>query len=170
MHLNRDVRDLAVELLKETGKHDQAAAKRYAAMNVQPATVAEQNDQAQLREELRRRREQRKVEENPVLLVGDEAVGFLEAAELMPLGGEPLDRLHPAHALGKERNHAVEQLAVTQVRRPQPGGVKVSDVPQTDSYRKASQCQRRLDAPHENKVRNQRQEHVDSLQHDAVNE
>ena len=63
------VRDLPVELLQQAGKDNQAAPERDAPSHIKPTAVGKQDDKAQLGKELRGRREQGQVEENPLLLV-----------------------------------------------------------------------------------------------------
>ena len=155
---------------KQAGEHHQPAAQRNPALHVEPAAIGEQDDQAQLRQDLRHRREQRQVQENALLLVRDLPVGLLEAPDLMRLRREALDGLHPADAFREEQHQAVVQLAVAQVGGPQPARVIVRDPPKRARDRQARQRQRRLNPPHEHEIDRQRQQHVDPLQDHAIDE
>ena len=97
-------------------------------------------------------------------------VGLLKPPDLVRFGGEALDRLHPAHAFAEQQDHFVRQFAVAQIGRAQPRRIIMRHPPQRQRHAQAGHRQRRLDAPHENPVGRQRQNHVHPLQQHAIHE
>src|SRR5205807_1582520 len=78
-----EVGDLRGELLEESGEDDESAAEGDAVVEVEPAAVGEEDDEAELGEDLREGGEEGEIPEDAALLGGDLSVGVFEAPDLV---------------------------------------------------------------------------------------
>ena len=163
--------DLAVELLEQSGEHHKSAAQCDLALNIKPAAISEQNHQAGIRKlncvmGVKMERSQKML----LLLRGHFVIAFLEPAHTTGFGGKTFYGLNAEDALRKKLDQIVVKFAVSQVTRSQPARIIMRQEGQRHCNGKTRKRQRRMNVPHENKIRHERDEHVQALENDAVHE
>ena len=78
--------------------------------------------------------------------------------------------MHAADALGEKQDEIIGELAVAEVGGAEPGGVEVGDPGEAESDGEAGEGKSGVDVPHEDEVGREREEHVDALEDDAIDE
>jgi hypothetical protein len=165
-----DVVHLAGELVEEPREHDEARAERQAALDDEPAPVAEEHHRVDPRQEARRRREEAHPPEDVVLLGQDGAVEGLEPLAVLLLAPEALHDRDALDALGEVLHHPLDQRAVLGVLRLDLAREEGRQDPEDRGRREARHREARAQARHVDGVDRERDHHDDALDQHLVDE
>jgi hypothetical protein len=121
-----EVGDLGGELLQEAGEDDEAAAQRDASVDVEPAAVGEEDDEARLGEDLGQRGEEREIPEDAALLAGDLGVGSSKRRTCAGSAAKPLTVCIP-RTLSLKRSTMRSESSRLRGMGAQAGGVDVGE-------------------------------------------